>query len=111
MFCDFMEGSSLNDLGSRFSRKLKKYVGYVVYVAYRLDAPGSYVAPNAGPKASRATSNSQFVPATIPEEDSGRDRDDDFHFGKSRDSSAMLQQDQVGVEQKYFEYSSFFVQC
>jgi hypothetical protein len=25
-----------------FSRKLKKFVGYVVYVGYRLDAPGSY---------------------------------------------------------------------
>jgi hypothetical protein len=52
--------------------------------------------PNVGgPKASRAGSNSQFVPATIPEEDSGRDGGDDrdFHFGKSRDSSAMFQQD------------------
>ena len=74
---------------------MKKYVGYVVYVGYRLDAPGSYI-PNsgvaAGPKASRAGSNSQFVP--IPEEETGRDRDEDgFHFGKSRDSSALFQQE------------------
>ena len=78
---------------------MKKYVSYIVYVAYRLDAPGSYVPNLGGPKASRAGSNSQFVPATIPEEDSGRDDrgdDRDFHFGKSRDSSAMFQQDLHG---------------
>ena len=68
-----------------------------MYVAYRLDAPGSYVTTSIGPKASRATSNS-IVPATIPEEESGRERDrererdEDFHFGKSRDSSAMFLQ-------------------
>jgi hypothetical protein len=74
-----------------FDRKLKKYVGYVIYVAYRLDAPGSYVPATIGPKASRAGSNSQFVPATIPEEDLGRDESAEFHFtGKSRDSSAMF---------------------